>query len=256
MPLSWNEIKDRALRFSREWADEASEDAEAQTFLNGFFDVFGVSRRRVAHFERKVKKIDGRDGYIDLLWKGVLLVEQKSRGKDLDRAHKQARDYFHGLTDAELPCYLLVSDFARFRLHDLDDADAPPLEFALKDLHKHVRAFGFIAGYQARAFKDEDPVNIEAAAQGVLDARAQFPDATLADLYDPLTMPPALVKAHQALDRAVDAAYLAAEKAEGRKPPKLSSDAERVAFLFERYQALTSLLPAARTKKARKPRPA
>jgi hypothetical protein len=101
MPLSWNEIKDRALRFSREWADEASEDAEAQSFWNGFFDVFGVSRRRVANFERKVKKIDGRDGYIDLLWKGVLLVEHKSRGHDLDRARAQARDYFHGLTDAE-----------------------------------------------------------------------------------------------------------------------------------------------------------
>jgi len=103
MPLSWNEIKDRALRFSREWADEASEDAEAQSFWNGFFEVFGVSRRRVANFERRVKKIDGKDGYIDLLWKGVLLVEHKSRGKDLDRAHAQARDYFHGLSDAELP---------------------------------------------------------------------------------------------------------------------------------------------------------
>jgi hypothetical protein len=86
----------------------------------------------------------------------------------------------------------------------------------------------------------------------VLDARAQFPDATLADLYDPLTMPPALVKAHQALDRAVDAAYIAAEKAAGRKAPKLSSDAERVAFLFERYQALTSLLPAAKAKRTRR----
>jgi hypothetical protein len=93
---------------------------------------------------------------------------------------------------------------------------------------------------------------IESAAQGVLDARAQFPDSTLADLYDPLTMPPALAKAHQALDRAVDAAYAAAEKAAGRKPPKLSSDAERVAFLFERYQALTSLLPAAKAKRARR----
>jgi hypothetical protein len=116
----------------------------------------------LATFEKKVKKIDGRDGYIDLLWKGKLLVEQKSRGKDLDRAHAQARDYFHGLTDAELPRYLLVSDFARFRLYDLE-GNAPPMEFALKDLHKHVRAFGFIAGYQARTFKDEDPVNIEAA---------------------------------------------------------------------------------------------
>lgn len=61
---------------------------------------------------------------------------------------------------------------------------------------------------------------IEAATQGVLDMRAQFPDATLADLYDPPSMPPALMKAHQALDRAVDAAYIAAEKAVGREPPK------------------------------------
>lgn len=162
MPLSWNEIKDRALKFSREWADEASEDAEAKSFWDGFFNIFGVSRRRVGTFEQKVKKLDGRDGFIDLIWKGVLLVEHKSRGKDLDRAHKQARDYFHGLTDAELPKYLLVSDFARFRLYDLDGEEVP-VEFGLKDLHKHVRRFGFIAGYQPRAFKEEDPVNVLAA---------------------------------------------------------------------------------------------
>ena len=99
---------------------------------------------------------------------------------------------------------------------------------------------------------DQHRAAIEAAAQGVLDARDRFPDATLADLYDPLTMPPALVKAHQALDRAVDAAYIAAEKAAGRKAPKLGSDAERVAFLFERYQALTSLLLAAKPKAGRR----
>jgi hypothetical protein len=86
---------------------------------------------------------------------------------------------------------------------------------------------------------DKQRAAIETAAQTVLDARAQFPNATLADLYDPLTMPPELLKAHQALDRAVDAAY-------GVKGFK--SEAERVAFLFERYQALTSLLPEAKAK--------
>lgn len=162
MPLSWNEIKDRALKFSREWADEASEDAEAKSFWDGFFEVFGVPRRRVGTFEKKVKKLDGKDGFIDLLWKGVLLVEHKSRGKDLDRAHAQARDYFAGLSDAELPKYLLVSDFARFRLYDLETGE-PPVEFGLSELHKHVRRFGFMAGYQARTYKDEDPVNVHAA---------------------------------------------------------------------------------------------
>jgi hypothetical protein len=77
----------------------------------------------------------------------------------------------------------------------------------------------------------------------VLDARAAHPGASLADLYDPLTMPAALLQAHRALDAAVDAAY-------GRKSFK--SDAERVAFLFERYQQLTSLLPAAKPAGKRK----
>ncbi len=86
---------------------------------------------------------------------------------------------------------------------------------------------------------DAQRAAIEAAAQAVLDTRTQFPGSTLADLYDPLTMPPALLKAHHKLDAAVDAAY-------GRKSFK--TDAERVAFLFEQYQRITSLLPTERVK--------
>jgi len=161
MPLSWNEIKDRALAFSREWAQVDSEDAEAKSFWDDFFNVFGVSRRRTASFERKVKKIDGKDGYIDLLWKGVVLVEHKSRGKDLDRAYQQARDYFPGLKDIELPRYIVVSDFARFRIHDLETGEQH--QFPLQDLHKQVRRFAFIAGYQTHTYKEQDPINLKAA---------------------------------------------------------------------------------------------
>jgi hypothetical protein len=81
---------------------------------------------------------------------------------------------------------------------------------------------------------------IEAAGQAILDARARYPDSTLADLYDPLTMPAELRRAHQANDRAVDAAY-------GYKGDR--ADAPRVAFLFSRYQRLTSLLPIATRKR-------
>ncbi|MFC3551124.1 class I SAM-dependent DNA methyltransferase [Lysobacter cavernae] len=161
MPLSWNEIKTRAIAFSKEWEGESSEDAEAKTFWDAFFEVFGVNRRRIASFEVPVKRNDGSGGFIDLLWKGILLVEHKSRGKDLDRAASQARDYFPGLKDRDLPRYVLVSDFARFRLYDLESGEQH--DFPLKELHRHVRLFGFIAGYQSRAFKDEDPANIKAA---------------------------------------------------------------------------------------------
>jgi hypothetical protein len=161
MALSWNEIKDRSYKFSKEWKDETSEDAEAKSFWDGFFEVFGISRKRVASFEKIVKKNDYKTGYIDLLWKGVMLIEHKSRGKDLDRAYQQALDYFPGLKESELPKYILVSDFARFRLYDLEEDRRT--DFALKDLHKHVKLFGFIAGYQSHSYKEQDPVNIKAA---------------------------------------------------------------------------------------------
>lgn len=161
MAISWNEIKHRAMDFSREWADESREQAEAKSFWDDFFHVFGISRRRVASFEEPVKKLDDNYGFIDLFWKGTLLVEHKSRGKDLDKAYSQAMDYFAGLKEHELPKYVLVSDFARFRLYDLE-ADTH-WQFKLPDLHKYVNRFGFIAGYTQKTYKEEAPVNIKAA---------------------------------------------------------------------------------------------
>lgn len=161
MPLSWNEIKTRAVAFSKEWEGESSEHAEAKSFWNDFFAVFGISRRRVATFEMPVKKIDQKQGFIDLLWKGTILVEHKSKGKDLDKAYKQAKDYFPGLKEMELPKYILVSDFERFKLYNLDDGSS--FEFHLNELVQHIHLFGFIAGYEKRVYKDEDPVNIAAA---------------------------------------------------------------------------------------------
>lgn len=161
MAVSWNEIKQRAIAFSKNWEHASDEDAEAKSFMDGFFEVFGVSRRRYATFEQKVTKLGDKQGFIDLLWKGVILIEFKSRGKDLDKAHKQATDYFPGLQDHELPRYILVSDFARFRLYDLEEKTTD--EFLLKDLYKNVRLFGFMAGYVTKKFKDEEQVNIQAA---------------------------------------------------------------------------------------------
>jgi len=161
MPLSWNEIKSRATAFSKEWEDEVSEDAEAKSFWDDFFNIFGISRRRVATFEQQVKKIDAKTGFIDLLWKGVILIEHKSRGKDLDRAYQQAKDYFPGLKDKELPRYILVSDFENFRLFDLEKNKQH--QFKLNELVSNINLFGFIAGYQQRSYKEQDPVNIEAA---------------------------------------------------------------------------------------------
>ncbi|HVA97812.1 MAG TPA: DNA methyltransferase [Bacteroidia bacterium] len=161
MALNWNEIKERAIQFSKEWENDFNEDAEAKSFMDAFFNVFGVPRRRVATFEINIKKEDGKQGFIDLLWKGTILIEFKSRGKDLDKAHQQAKDYFSGLKDHELPKYILVSDFARFRLYDLEEGTT--IEFKLNELVKNVQHFGFISGYKKKIFHDQDPANIKAA---------------------------------------------------------------------------------------------
>lgn len=160
MALAWNEIRNRALAFSKEWANAASEDAEAKPFWIEFFHVFGITSRRIGSFEQKVKKLDGRDGYIDWLWKGNLLIEHKSRGKNLDRAYQQAIDYFPGLKEHELPRFVLVSDFDRFRLYDSVEGTQP--EFQLKDFHKNVKLFWFIAGYQPQKISPQSPVNTKA----------------------------------------------------------------------------------------------
>ena len=120
MPLSWNEIKDRALYFSKEWADTHNEEADAKPFLEAFFNVFGITRKKIASFEHRVKKLDSHDGYIDLFWKGTLLVEMKSKGKSLDKAYTQAKEYLQGIKPHELPQYILISDFETFRLYDFE----------------------------------------------------------------------------------------------------------------------------------------
>ena len=161
MALSWNEIKDRALNFSKEWADTSNEEADAKPFLVEFFNVFGISSKRVSTFEHRVKKLDDKDGYIDLLWKGTILIEMKSRGKNLDKAYQQAKDYTHGLKQHELPKYILISNFENFRLYDLDEDKT--IEFKLNDLVNNVQHFGYILGYQKKVYKEQDPANIKAA---------------------------------------------------------------------------------------------
>ncbi len=161
MHLSWNEIRVRAASFVQEWWNTVRERSETQSFYNDFFDIFGVKRRTVARYEQHVKKLDNRSGFIDLFWPGVLLVEQKSIGRDLTKAYDQAGEYFDALKESERPRYILVSDFQSFELHDLDERKT--LAFPLKDLPEHVEAFGFILGVQRRTFRDQDPVNIHAS---------------------------------------------------------------------------------------------
>jgi hypothetical protein len=83
MRLDWNDIKARAAKFAAEWKDAYYERGETQTLYNEFFELFGVTRRRVASFEHGVNLPAKKRGFLDLFWKGKLLIEQKSAGRSL-----------------------------------------------------------------------------------------------------------------------------------------------------------------------------
>ena len=198
MPISWNEIRHNAIKFSRDWAGVTSEKAEKQTFWNEFFQVFGIKRRVVASFEEPVKKISGKYGFIDLFWPGILLVEHKSAGQNISKAESQAFEYVRQLAHEgrldEIPRYIIVSDFTRIALHDLEPEEQRDLplfdkkrgvtyEFPLTEFHRHVQHFAFIPGYKQHTLQDQDPVNIEAVKiMGALHDALEFGGYTGHDL--------------------------------------------------------------------------
>ena len=183
--LSWNEIRQRAIQFSRDWKGAQDERAESQTFWNEFFNVFGIRRRTVASFEEPVKSLKNTYHRIDLFWKGRLLAEHKSAGESLDKAQSQAFQYIQELSsedrDDEIPRYIILSDFNRMVLYDLEPEEGEPehVEFLLTDLHKHIRHFAFFIGQKTHKFGEEDEANLKAA-----EIMARLHDAVAEGRYD------------------------------------------------------------------------
>ncbi len=161
MPLSRREIRTRATKFAKQWAEASEEEADAKVFWQEFFHIFGIRSRTVGSYEVHVRKLDNALGKIDYFWPGLVLIEHKSRGKDLKKAAVQAADYLHGVKEHEQPRFILVSDFARFVLYDLESGSET--ELLLEDFPQRIELFDFIAGYEARPFREQDPVNIKAA---------------------------------------------------------------------------------------------
>ena len=166
MSLGWNEIEKRSIKFVREWEGVSNERAEAQSFLNEFLNIFGVNRKKVAFFENPIEKANGHKGFIDMLWKGKILVEMKSRGKNLDDAYNQAFDYTLKLKDCEVPEYIMICDFENIHLYNQDNKKK--WRFKLNELPKRIKLFGFLAGYNETNYTEILPLNQETAEQMAL----------------------------------------------------------------------------------------
>lgn len=150
-PLVIADIRARSAAFVAEWRDEVGEEKQqAQMFVRGLLQVFGISERTAALYEKRAKRAStGRHGYIDALMSGTALFEMKSAGADLAMAERQALDYIESLTESEKPHTIICSDFKHFRVLDLEAPDgADVLEFDLARLPEHVEDLLFLAGYQ------------------------------------------------------------------------------------------------------------
>ncbi|WP_255809918.1 DNA methyltransferase [Treponema denticola] len=113
-------------------------------------------------FEQKVKLQDGSNGYIDLFWKGYILIEMKTPGKDRKKAFEQAKAYANALSNSDMPKGILICDFCNFDYYNLEK-NAERTSFTLGDLPDYIGLFAFLAGYKDVEYKKQDAVNIEAA---------------------------------------------------------------------------------------------
>ena len=154
--LSLNAIRKNCAKFAHEWSDcIGDEKQDGHEFMRELMQCFGITKRKAISYERRSNRAStGRQGYIDALIPGKALIEMKSAGRNLDEAEEQALDYIHDLADVETPRLLIISDFRRVRIVDLDSekasdgsGDAGRTEFRLAQLPDHVDDLKFLAGY-------------------------------------------------------------------------------------------------------------
>ena len=182
--IDWERIRDKAAEFVRKWTGEQSERGESHTFWDGFFEVFGRTRRGLAVYEYNART--GRDdkqpalsgrglkqGRIDMLWPGVLAVEHKSASEtNLTKGEAQLMEYITGLPDQKKPRWGLVCNFSGFRLIDLQKSKF--WQFPLSKLPDNAEKFEFFIEHEQQEFTLQLQANRQAAA-------------LIGDVYDALT---------------------------------------------------------------------
>jgi hypothetical protein len=169
--LDNNTLRKRAAAFAKDFSKSTYEMGEAQNFIRSLCHIFDLNHRRAVRFEERVKKLGGKHGRIDGFFPGLLLVEMKSTGADLDKAYIQATEYFPGLKDAEMPRCVLVSDFANLHPYNLESKELP-LKIKLAEFPQAIAHFKFIAGYETIAVRQQAAINQRAAEKmaGLHDA--------------------------------------------------------------------------------------
>jgi len=162
MALTRNEIRKRLAAFAKEQQGASNERSQAQTFWLRFYECFGIRAESATIYEQSVKKLGGAQGFIDSFIPGKLIVEHKSKGKDLDAAFDQAAEYFLSLKEEDRPRYIITSDFARIRLYDLQSGGGYH-QCKLAELPKKADWFMFLVEGEITDIAEESEADRSAA---------------------------------------------------------------------------------------------
>ncbi len=164
MTLNWRDIEERAVTLSHSYADAKDEDRDTKPFWKDVFALFGIDPRVIGSFEERVK-IHGRPGTgkMDYFAPKKFLIEQKSRGKDLDEAYAQAMDYFDSLKVEDKPRYVVLCDFNHLIIHDLEGKGKKRMQsFLVKDLSQNIKKLAFLASAETKEYDDDSAIDVKA----------------------------------------------------------------------------------------------
>jgi type I restriction-modification system DNA methylase subunit len=158
--------RDAAKDFAVKWQGAKDEKSDAESFWNDFFRrLCGIDDTKLAGIEFQyavTSSTSGNKNWIDVYWKNVAIIEHKSKGEDLDKAELQARGYLRSLPPSYRPRTIIISDFATFRLIDVQLNRTH--DFLLKDLPENIHRFSnIVAGSKPSYLEDEISVDQQAA---------------------------------------------------------------------------------------------
>ncbi len=163
-----------AESFILRWRGVTTERAEAQTFTNEFFQIFGLDRKKLAQFEKPIQKKDeSGKGFADLFWSGKLIIESKSahldNPKHWEKTLHQAKEYIENLLDYQRPKFIMLINFKRIKKYEVIASNSNKItinfvsEVEIENLAKRLEEFGFFLEFANSLESDEEKVNQEAA---------------------------------------------------------------------------------------------
>jgi hypothetical protein len=168
----------QATLFANKYSEATSEKQLAQSFWRDLFtNVVGIHDLMAAgiEFEHPVRSEAGTINFIDVLWSGVVLVEHKSSGKNLDEAERQARDYLVALPAAKRPPTIILSDFKRIRIVEV--LRGASTEFKLTELPDNLERLEMVVGKHAQAATKAETTADQEAVQLMADLFVEFEKA-------------------------------------------------------------------------------